>query len=417
MKRKTPTKQKKSPKSPWLGAILAAIAGLFLGGLLGMATGVILSTDSTGTNPPMAWNGFRDPVNILIMGTDVSNSNKNPGLTGNTDTMLLLNINPQSKKMKVLSIPRDTRVPIPEHRTFKINAANPFGGPELSVKTVSQFLTVPVHRYILINTRALIEAVDAIGGVTVTIPKRVRYHDFHGGLHIDFQKGTQHLTGKQVQEYLRFRHDELGDIGRVQRQQGFLMELTDQFLQPAVLLKAPSLLQIIQHNSKTDLSAMEIVQLVNFGKQLKGAEDVQLVMVPGRPKTIEGLSYWLADLAPIEEYLNEHFRIGIATSPDATATPRSSTVSIYDGSGRRQSIKEARRLLEAQGFIIRNVKRVESQSETKIIIQRGDEKRADEIQTALGLGQKVEASIGDIYSDFTVILGGDWTRKQTTPSP
>lgn len=414
MKRKTPAKPKKNPRSPWLGAILAGIAGLFLGGLLGLATGVILSTDS-GTTPPMAWNGFRDPINILVMGTDVSNSNKNPGLTGNTDTMLLVNLNPQTKKVKILSVPRDTRVPIPEHRTFKINAANPFGGPELSVKTVSQFLTVPVHRYVLINTRALIEAVDAIGGVTVTIPKRVRYHDFHGGLHIDFQKGTQHLSGKQVQEYLRFRHDELGDIGRVQRQQGFLMELTDQFLRPAVLLKAPSLLQIIQHNSKTNLSALEIVQLVNFGKQLKGSEDVQLVMVPGRPQTIEGLSYWLADLAPIEEYLNEHFRIGIATSP--TATPRSSTVSIYDGSGRRPSIKEARRLLEAQGFIIRNVKRVESQPSTKIIIQRGDEKRADEIQSTLGLGEKVEASIGDIYSDFTVILGEDWSPKQTTPTP
>lgn len=410
-------KKNKPTLKQWLLIALCAFLGLGFGGSLGVFTGMSLSNNTEEQPETPAWNGFRNPVNILVMGTDVSGSNRNPGLTGNTDTMILMNLNPSTQKVKGVSIPRDTRVYIPGHRVFKINAANPYGGPELAMKTVSQTLMVPIHRYILINTRGLIEAIDAIGGVMVTIPKDVRYNDNYGGLHINFKKGAYHLNGKQVQEYLRFRHDEWGDIGRVQRQQGFLLEIMDQFLQPSVLPKIPTLLQIVQHNSKTNLSPMEILQLVNFGKSIKGSENCQLVMLPGKPQNIDGLSYWIANFDPVQQYLDDNFRIGVAKLATASETPLVPKVTIYDATPQGGKIRNAKRLIEAGGFEVRNYDRVAQQAHTQVIVERGDIEGANRLISTLGMGEKVEASLGDFNSDFTVILGADWVQPQTTPTP
>jgi hypothetical protein len=160
---------------------------------------------------------------------------------------------------------------------------------------------------------------------------------------------------------------------------------------------------------------MEILQLVNFGKGLKGSRDFQMVMIPGTFQNLDGLSFWNADLAPIQEYLNAHFRGSLKDpTPEVSVSTRRLTVSIFDGCGKRLAVQEARRRLESSGYAIREIKRTENQAETQVIVQRGDLAKAESILEALGVGKKVEASLGDIYSDFTVILGADW--KDSKPA-
>jgi anionic cell wall polymer biosynthesis LytR-Cps2A-Psr (LCP) family protein len=114
------------------------------------------------------------PLTVLFMATDVNYTVKDgkrvAGLRGNTDTMMLARFDPARGDARVLSIPRDTRTKIPGHGTFKINAAVPYGGSALAVRTVSGLLGVPVERFVLINTRAVVQLVEALGGVEVFVP-------------------------------------------------------------------------------------------------------------------------------------------------------------------------------------------------------------------------------------------------------
>jgi LCP family protein required for cell wall assembly len=236
--------------------------------------------------------GSKD-LTLLVMGTDKTAARSS--LRGNTDTMLLVHLSPESQKVNVLSIPRDTRVPIPGHRTFKANAANPWGGPELAVDTVSRFLKVRIDRYLLVDLDGISEVVDALGGIDVDIPKRMAYVDRTGGLRIDLPEGAQHLDGRQVESFLRFRHDGMGDIGRVSRQQTLMRDALPQLLHPAQWVKFPRLWAIVRSHSETNLTTGDVLAVAGWIGGLDPSTDVEVDTVPGHTATIDGLSYWIAD--------------------------------------------------------------------------------------------------------------------------
>ena len=102
------------------------------------------------------------------------------------------------------------------------------------------------------------------------------------------------LDGRHAHDFLRFRHDELGDIGRVQRQQHFTQAVLRKYLTPMNLLKTPELLAVAKENLETNLTNEELLKLVALGKDLD-RERVQLTMVPGAAQSVDGVSYWLAD--------------------------------------------------------------------------------------------------------------------------
>jgi polyisoprenyl-teichoic acid--peptidoglycan teichoic acid transferase len=248
------------------------------------------------------------PVNVLVMGVDRTGTDKQ-GLNGNSDTMLLVQFQPpmgkvESGKVQALSLPRDTLVEIPGYGRDKLNAANAYGGPALAAQTVSQLFDgeVSFDRYVRIDTQGLIELVDALGGVEVNIAKSMHYRDRTQNLTIDFEPGKQRLQGQKLQEYLRFRNDELGDIGRVQRQQAVLKQLKAQLLHPATILRMPQILHVAQQNLDTNLSMAEILALLGFMQSNQGFK-LQTTMLPGRfsrPGEYKR-SYWVPDRAEIQQ--------------------------------------------------------------------------------------------------------------------
>lgn len=249
------------------------------------------------------------PVNILILGID-NTSQTDQGLGGNSDTMLLLRIEPTSREVTILSIPRDTLVQFPDIGGDKINAANARGGITLVESTVSQLLDgVPVERYVRLGTNGLIQFADALGGVEIDVPKQIDYEDRAGNLSIHFKPGRQHLNGQRLQEYVRFRHDALGDIGRVQRQQAVLKALLQKFANPTTIARLPLLYQAANQNLDTDLS---IAELLAVGQSLKGVDRsrLNLVGLPGRFSREDEypLSYWIADPEQIEPLLTRYFK-------------------------------------------------------------------------------------------------------------
>jgi polyisoprenyl-teichoic acid--peptidoglycan teichoic acid transferase len=253
------------------------------------------------------------PVNVLVMGVDRTGTDSN-GLNGNSDTMLMVQFQPpmdpvKTGKVQALSLPRDTLVAIPGYGRDKLNAANAYGGPALAAKTVGQLLGgMSFDRYIRIDTQGLIKLVDALGGVEVNIAKPMHYRDRTQNLTINFEPGKQRLMGQKLQEYLRFRNDELGDIGRVQRQQAVLKELKAQLLNPATILRMPQILQVAQQSLDTNMSMAEILALLGFLQSNQGFK-LQTTMLPGRfsrPGEYKR-SYWVPDRTEIQQTLTEQF--------------------------------------------------------------------------------------------------------------
>jgi LCP family protein required for cell wall assembly len=369
------------------------------------------------------------PVNILILGAKVLTTDLNipasPGaryqelvnsLEGLTDTMLLLRFNPETKKLVVLSIPRDTKTLVEGAGVTKINEANAIGGPALSAKAVSQLLGgVGIDRYIRINVQAVEKLVDALGGVTVYVPKDMKYKDDSQHLYINLKAGKQKLNGDRVLQLLRFRYDELGDIGRIQRQQMLMRALMEQTLNPATVVRMPKILSVIQEYIDTNLSIEELVALVGFAAQTQRSS-VQMLMVPGdfnQPGENEP-SYWLPSYKRIDAMMAQHFDTGHDTWSADKIDPSSLSVAIEDSTSQKSAVNTLIDRLREEGY--RNVSEGKAWSEplqvTRIVAQQGDVESAKAIRDALGFGEVRVESTGSLRSDVTIQLGQDWLTHQ-----
>lgn len=242
--------------------------------------------------------------NILFLGVDAS-GNPNDLWTGTrTDTIILINIDPRSKSVNALSIPRDSKVYLPkDNGVNKINAAHAIGGIEMTKRTVEDTLGVHIDRYIMVHDDAVKAIVDAMGGVDIYIEKPMRYHDYSGNLHINFNKGNQHLNGQQAVEYLRFRHDALGDIGRTQRQQWLLRSLLTQLKNPSIITKIPEIISVAKKYVKTDMSFYEMSQYAGLAKHID-MDKIEISMLPGAPNQKGYISYWILDPEKTQQVVN-----------------------------------------------------------------------------------------------------------------
>ncbi len=240
-------------------------------------------------------------LHILIIGADNPNPTRSAqtqreSLQGRADTLMLARFDPSQSQLSLLSIPRDTRVEIPDHGMNKINVANAIGGPTLTARTISDLLGgIPIDRYVRLNPEGIQDLVDAIGGVDVYVPERMEYSDHTQQLYIDLQPGWQRLNGEQVHHFARYRQDYLGDIGRVQRQQELIRAISQELIKPGTWTRTPQVLEAIQENLDTNLRWEELLSLAKFA--LSSSQDLDMIMLPGRfsqPHEF-GTSYWLPD--------------------------------------------------------------------------------------------------------------------------
>ena len=234
-------------------------------------------------------------MNILLMGVDSNGVNTQRFVATRSDTMMLVSCDPVSKRVGVVSIPRDSRVSIPGHGNDKINAAHAFGGPELSVQTVREVFAVPVDHYVVIDVQGLRKVFEVLGPIEVKVEKKMRYVDHAGHLKVALDPGVQTLSPEQAEEYVRFRHDARGDIGRIDRQQWFLRQLSSKLREPQVILKLPELFKLANEYVETDLSVEDMAKLATFGKDIQ-RNQVETATLPGDAQIIHGGSYWIPNL-------------------------------------------------------------------------------------------------------------------------
>ena len=233
-----------------------------------------------------------DKFNILLLGLD-----GREGLNDRSDTIILVSLDEKNKKAQLLSIPRDTRVKV-RGKLDKINAAYAYGGVDLSLKTVSNFLGVHIDRYVIIKFDGLVKLVDLAGGIDVHVPTRM-YKPSEG---IDLYPGDQHLDGEQVLAYTRFRNDKYGDLDRARRQQEALQLLATKILKEKSLSQLVEFINLAFEEVETDLSMREMVALARLASPVL-ENGVVTKILPGQSVKINEIWYYEADLANLPEVL------------------------------------------------------------------------------------------------------------------
>jgi len=246
----------------------------------------------------------KEPFTLLIMGIE---DYATDGQNGRTDSLMFATVNPKTQKISLMSIPRDSRVPIVgKNKEDKINAAHAYGGEEMAIKTVEGFLKVPVDHYLKIDFQGFKGIVDAVGGVTVDVPfdfwerSDVDYYK-----KIEFKQGQQELNGEEALAYVRMRkQDPNGDYGRAARQRQLLAAVVQKLNSTSTVFKIKDLTAVVGKYIKTDIPISDGLALY---KKLSGFDPstIQTLKLEGEDKKIGGIYYFLPDPNGVEAVRNE----------------------------------------------------------------------------------------------------------------
>ncbi len=241
-----------------------------------------------------------DFFTILVVGKDVA--------SGNTDTIMLVGCDVKSKKMSVISIPRDTIVNV-KRSVKKINGAYMHAGKDIFAlyDEVESITGIRPDRYILVEVDGFVELIDAIGGVEVDVPIDMHYEDKTQDLSIHINKGLQVLDGYDSMGFMRYRKTYVeGDIGRIKTQHIFLKALAKKLLKAETLLKVPELAKIVKENVDTDLTLGNEIWIGKQMLQMDFEKDINIMMLPGRAGYYEKLSYYFPNEEEVIEMINEY---------------------------------------------------------------------------------------------------------------
>lgn len=240
---------------------------------------------------------------FLLVGVDKNSDDDDNDDFTRTDTIMLVKANTETGKIDILSIPRDSRVKI-RQEFDKVNHAHAFGGIELTIQTLRNFLGLDIDYYVQVNYKAVENIIDALGGVDFDVPKGVSIDV--GSLKI--REGMNHFDGQHALWYLRTRKIyENGDIGRVEAQQGFMKAMVDQIVAKSEKINLTTFVTNYLKYIKTNLPMSVLMDLTNNIGKFSSA-NVSTFTVPGREQTIEGTSYYLPDFEKTWRLVDKEFQ-------------------------------------------------------------------------------------------------------------
>lgn len=254
----------------------------------------------------------KNEILFLMMGVDAKDVKKSKGTR--TDTMMLFKVNFETGEIDLMSIPRDTRVLV-RGKEDKINHAHAFGGPSLTMQTLRDFLNLDVDYYVKVDYKVVMEVVDKIGGVTIDVPRNMRYFDPNDSppLNINIKKGVQTLDGKNAHDFLRWRHNNdytvgypEGDIGRIKTQQMFMKELIKQTMKPKNIVNILDFIRMYYDYVETNIPMSVMLKGAASFKKLD-VENMTTATIPGEGKKINKIDYWIYDRQGTEELVDGMF--------------------------------------------------------------------------------------------------------------
>ena len=361
-----------------------------------------------------------DPFYMVLMGSDTR-----PGESQQrSDSLMVARIDPQNKKISLISIPRDSRVAIPGNGTTKINAAAVYGGPSLVIKTVKELTGLPISHYANLNFNGFRDVVDAIGGVWIDVPQDIydTQASAYGKAYATVKKGYQKLDGRHALTFVRTRHTLVdGDFGRMRNQQAFIRALASQALSLSNVFKASSIIDAIASNLDTDMTPAQMADLALQFKGMKSS-DIDSANAPGAAKYMNGVSYVVLDPTKLSDMIGRMKKglslvpgkttgTGGSTTPTATIKPADVSLTIRNGAGVSGLGKQCSDFFLSKGFKVAETGNMTQYvyGRTLIVYQKDSEARANFVRETLGFGDVIPAA--GMYAFNTpvmVVIGKDW---------
>lgn len=245
--------------------------------------------------------GPREPFNVLVLGVDAR-----PGAAGEymgtrSDTMMVVQVTPETGRVELLSIPRDLLVELWPGTQDRINTAYAYGGLELARDVVEGLTGIPIHHYAIVDFKGFEDVIDAMGGVEVDVEDEVppKY---------EIQDGPQTLNGRQALFYARYRGTAGGDLDRIQHQQRLIAALRGQALQWNTLTKVPRIASVLMQNVSTDVGPVETVSLARLLVSRGEGGGMDAVQLQGYPATMPNGDQVLLPDYQANEALLQDFR-------------------------------------------------------------------------------------------------------------
>ncbi len=377
-----------------------------------------------------------DPFYALLLGIDGSlEREETMGSSFRSDSMMLARIDPRNNQVTLVSIPRDLQMDdLDGHGQQKINAAHAFGGPALTVKTVSELAGVPISHYAEINFDGFQAAVDALGGVEVDVP--IQIDDPEAGGHLD--AGTQTLNGSQALILCRSRHsyDDYGsgDDYRAANQRMIISAIAQKLLASDPVTLSNTISAMSEHV----LTDMNVAEIIAIAQSMAGmtADDIYSAKAPSTSEYTDGIWWdildekeWKAMMKrvdagqpPVDEEIIDPLTGTIMSTAGqgaysnslntVHAANRAAEIGLRNGNGSDGVCVAAQSVLEDMGYSDINARNADNFDYDKTVIvykTTGDKADADLIAQALGVGEVIPDR--DVYlfdEDILIVLGSDY---------
>lgn len=295
-----------------------------------------LSATALGIDPEKLKNVGR--INILVLGeSGIGDGYKL------TDSIMIVSYNPQTQQASLLSIPRDTYVGKRDKNTatqnylasYKMNAVYRNGtNIEETIECVNNLTGLDIQYYILVDTDAIVDIVDAIGGVWFNVPIDMDYEDKKQGLYIHLKAGEQLIDGDKAEQLLRFRHNQDGtsypveygdnDLGRMRTQRTFLQETAKQLLKIENVTKVVNLLDIIKNNVKSNIDFQTLKYYIPYAFKFDTSNIVSDTL-PGTSEQCNGIWIYNADKTKTKQVIQDLFTDKVIVEEEETSTTNTIT--------------------------------------------------------------------------------------------
>lgn len=382
------------------------------------------------------WDGV-GRVTVLLIGLDYRDWSAGADYS-RSDTLMLLTLDPLTKTAGILSIPRDMWVAIPGFQHGKINTAYylgeayklPGGGPGLAVKTVEQFLGVPINYYAQIDFGAFVRFIDELGGVKINVPEKITVDLLGTGSATKktLQPGVQVLPGEWTLAYARNRYTSGGDFDRAARQQQVILAIRDRILSldmlPNLIQRAPALYNELASGIHTNLTLDQVIRLALLARDVpeaniqQGVLNEKYVLFGTSP---DGLSIVIPLPDKIFTLVDQLFTTTGSLSPQtpgdnqARMQAEAASVSLYNGSSRNGLAESTADLLRQQGMQISQTGNADqAYARTTLVDHAGNPATLTYLAEALGLGGEPTVILDynpSAAASVEVYLGEDWAQR------
>jgi LCP family protein required for cell wall assembly len=350
-------------------------------------------------------------INILLIGTDYVD------YAQHSDTIIFVSYNPRLRFIDLVSIPRDTKVILPDIKQRRINEIyayyykrekNHYNASTALMKIVNNIFDNKIeHKYFFqIDYDTFCKFIDILGNVKIDIDEPMHYDDNAGKLHIHFTTGTWLLDGKKALEYVRYRSS-AGDIGRIYRTQRFIRALIKKINNPLVIFKLPKLTNLILKRLNTNMSVWDILNLMIELRYIN-IENVRMAQLPGKPSG----AMWEIDEQGLEHVI--YTIIGSEIEPITNV--RQVTVEVLNASSINGVALEVTRKLRDNNFDVIDWRNYPTRQKKTIVIDRvGDLRSVQKIARILNTEEIFTRYLQDSSVDISVIIGEDYRDKNNIP--